>query len=235
MYVFDDTQIGVRDISDPIYAQNVYEWHGGHVYLISDGRDASPTAGIPCPCLLGTDASAANVFFSTVDQLSTQDTDTELDYYDARICTEADPCIKPPPARVECQADACQGSPVPQPPLASAASVTFAGPGNASPGGPAPPAGKVKILSHTVHGSSFLLTVRVPGKGRISISGAGVGALRRSVAGAGTYRFAVSLTAKARASMRRHHRHRLRLKLRVGFTPSGGSPSSASVSVTVRI
>ena len=33
--------------SHPEYAQNVYEWHEGHVYLISDGRDVSSTS-TPC-------------------------------------------------------------------------------------------------------------------------------------------------------------------------------------------
>ena len=43
--------------------------------------------------LRGTDATGANVFFETNDQLTTQDTDTSRDIYDARICTTAEPVL----------------------------------------------------------------------------------------------------------------------------------------------
>jgi NHL repeat len=73
-----------------VEAQNVYEWEAdgkgscgesqGCVYLISDGLDREEGTG-----LIGVDATGDNVFFSTVDELVGQDTDTELDYYDARV------------------------------------------------------------------------------------------------------------------------------------------------------
>jgi hypothetical protein len=239
----DDVQIGTDAQAQPIYAWNVYEWHAGHVHLISDGRDVSLneaqeprcTAG-PVPssvCLLGVDSSGANVFFSTVDPLVPQDTDTELDYYDARICTASDPCIGPPPATVVCHGDACQGTPGAQPPVPVAASVSFTGPGNASPGGSgAVSAAGIKVLSRVVHGSTFLLTVSVPGKGRIAITGAQLRTLRRTVTRAGTYRFAVSLKPRARSALRR--RHTLGVRLRVGFAPAAGRASSALLTLTVK-
>ncbi len=61
-------------------AQNVYEWHEGHVYLISDGKDTAQTLGVSAVTLLGSDASGANVFFSTADRLVFQDTDTGIDF-----------------------------------------------------------------------------------------------------------------------------------------------------------
>ncbi|HEY4897337.1 MAG TPA: hypothetical protein VII01_14765, partial [Solirubrobacteraceae bacterium] len=209
----DDVQIGTDAGGHPIYAQNVYEWHAGHVHLISDGRDVSLNSGqeprctfgaVPSSvCLLGVDSSGANVFFSTVDPLVPQDTDTELDYYDARICTASDPCIGPPAATVVCHADACQGTPGAQPPVPVAASVSFTGPGNASPvGSGAVAAAGIKVLSRVVHGSTFLLTVSVPGRGRIAITGAQLRTLRRTVTRAGTYRFAVSLKPRARSALR---------------------------------
>jgi hypothetical protein len=237
----EDVQITSEE-GRPIYAMNVYEWHEGHVYLISDGRDVSVNNGeaplctpaLSSTCLLGSDASGANVFFSTTDKLVGQDTDTELDYYDARICSSASPCLDQSPSpTVICQEDACQGSPIPQPPLASAASVSFSGPGNASP--PAPtPVGKVKLLRHAVRGSSFLLTVSVPAKGQIAITGNGVGPLRRSLARAGSYRFAVSLTAKARAALHRRHGHKMTIHLHIAYTPASGPPSSANLTLTVK-
>jgi DNA-binding beta-propeller fold protein YncE len=235
----DDVQIANAGSGGAVYAQNVYEWHAGHVYLISDGRDLSIDAGQPSSCLplntsvclLGADRSGANVFFSTVDQLVPQDSDTELDYYDARVCTAADPCITPPAQQTPCSSLACQATAPAAPALLTAASVSFSGPGNASPGAPA--AGKVKVRARTVHGS-FLLQVSVPGAGRIAISGAGLRGLRRSVAHAGTYRFAVSLTAKARAALRHRHGRRMKFRVHVTYQPPGGSSSTASLTLSVK-
>jgi hypothetical protein len=127
-------------------AQNVYEWHDGHVYLISDGRDASRGHFTSCAilglitseCLIGSDGTGANVFFSTADQLVPQDTDTQLDVYDARICTASEPCTGPAAPVASCQGEACHGTPggTPggAPALAGAGSAAFVGPGNlASP------------------------------------------------------------------------------------------------------
>ncbi len=140
----NDVQIATAEAgssSVTAYAQNVYEWDAGHVYLISDGRDVSVNKGSAflCEsqgssvCLLGADSSGANVFFSTADQLVPQDTDTELDYYDARICTTSSPCIAPLVAPATCQGEACHGSPVPAPLAPDAASAVFSGPGNLAP------------------------------------------------------------------------------------------------------
>jgi DNA-binding beta-propeller fold protein YncE len=234
----DDVQIATAE-SGPVYAQNVYEWHAGHVYLISDAQDVSIDAGqsplcfplTTSVCLLGADRSGANVFFSTADRLVAQDTDTELDYYDARVCTATDPCITAPPPSTACDGAACQ-APGPAPPaLLVAASVSFNGPGNASAGTPV--VGKVKVHAHTLHGS-FLLQVSVSGKGRIVVSGAGLRGMRRSVGHAGTYRFAVSLTGKARAALRRRHGRRMKFRVHVSFQPAGGGPSTASLTVSVK-
>jgi hypothetical protein len=83
------------------FAENVYEWeangHGscamedGCVSLISDGLDASEGNGgnanstLSSVELLGSDSTGENVFFTTVDPLVKADTDTQLDYYDARV------------------------------------------------------------------------------------------------------------------------------------------------------
>jgi hypothetical protein len=126
------------------YAQNVYEYHEGHVYLISDGRDVSSGGEIPpCEtsstgrfssvCLAGVDGSGANVFFTTADQLVPGDTDTQVDYYDARVCTTGDPCIQSMTPAVQCEGEACHGAPAGAPSAAGAASAVFSGPGNLAP------------------------------------------------------------------------------------------------------
>jgi hypothetical protein len=129
----------------PIYAQNVYEYHEGHVYLISDGHDTS-VADSPCAveeathgsasCLLGSDASGHNVFFETTDQLVPKDTDTQVDIYDARICEpeHGNPCItEPPPALSPCGGENCHGIPPERSPLLTGGSETFNGKGNIAP------------------------------------------------------------------------------------------------------
>jgi hypothetical protein len=120
-------------------AQNVYEWHEGQVHLISDGRDVNATivaeAGTHSAVnLIGSDATGKNVFFTTADPLVPADTDTQLDFYDARICESSDPCIAPAPAPApECQSEACRGPLATAPTATPPGTGTFAGPGNQKP------------------------------------------------------------------------------------------------------
>jgi DNA-binding beta-propeller fold protein YncE len=123
------------------YAENVYEWHEGQVHLISDGSDtsalsaesdnASPTEGSSSVRLLGSDATGANVFFWTADRLVGRDTDTQLDFYDARVCTASDPCVVGSSAPVSpCVGEGCRGVPGAPPALAAPVSASFSGAGN---------------------------------------------------------------------------------------------------------
>ena len=147
------------------YAENVYEWEqagvgscsagstGGCVFLISDGRDTSVLAsGEACTpkisgvCLLGSDASGVNVFFTTADRLVAADTDTQLDVYDARVCEPeaGDPCIASAPAELPgCLGEACYGIPPQEPAGVSPGSASFSGPGNPPPAAVVKPAAKV--------------------------------------------------------------------------------------------
>jgi hypothetical protein len=129
----NDVQIETGEDGHPIYAQNVYEWHAGHVYLISDGKDTTTIGegGESSVKLLGTDATGANVFFRTADPLVPEDTDTQLDYYDARICTASDPCVAPaPPPLPPCLGEACHGTPAATPLSPNVPTATFGGQGN---------------------------------------------------------------------------------------------------------
>ena len=101
-HALNDVQIAAIDhpfegFIERIYAENVYEWREGQVFLISDGKDTAADVGgrgLSAVKLLGSDGTGANVFFSTADQLVPKDTDTQLDYYDARICApvNGNPC-----------------------------------------------------------------------------------------------------------------------------------------------
>jgi hypothetical protein len=130
-------------VGEQQFAQNVYEYHAGHVSLISDGKDTTHEGGIPGSSpveLLGADTSGANVFFTTFDPLVPEDTDTLRDIYDAHICSVGEPC---PPQRstpAPCEGDACHGSPPGQGAAQTPGSESFNGPGNLTP--PPPPKGK---------------------------------------------------------------------------------------------
>lgn len=129
-YVFFQSSIGLtpqaldhKEIGKfngfPEYAQNIYEYHDGNVYLISDGRDLSERA----VQLAGTDASGDDVFFTTADSLVPQDTDSNVDIYDARV----DGGFPAPVVPALCVADGCQGGLSPAPVLLSPGSEFQAG------------------------------------------------------------------------------------------------------------
>jgi hypothetical protein len=86
---------------------NVYEYHDGLVALISDGHDAVRLARRPATELIGTDESGRDVFFTTADSLVPQDTDTQVDVYDARI----DGGFASPTTPLPCSGDPCQNPP----------------------------------------------------------------------------------------------------------------------------
>jgi hypothetical protein len=129
----DQVQVGVDESAEanPVYAQNVYEYHDGHVYLISDGKDvAQPGKTFASSTeLFGADASGENVFFATSNQLVPQDTDTARDYYDARV-GGGFPFAAPVPG---CQGESCKGEGTAQPQSQSAGSGSFSGPSNPKP------------------------------------------------------------------------------------------------------
>jgi len=107
---------------------NVYEYHGGRVSLISDGQDtATGVTGESMVRLLGTDASGGDVFFTTADRLVGQDGDTSVDIYDARV----DGGFPGPAAPLPCEGEGCQG------PLSGA--PTLLSPGSESQVGSNPP------------------------------------------------------------------------------------------------
>jgi hypothetical protein len=140
-------------------AQNVYEWEAsgtggcgeaaGCVYLISDGRDASEeggSAGVTDSSveLLGSDASGANVFFTTADRLVPADTDSELDYYDARV----DGGFPAPSVQVPCEtSEACHEKGTEPSIEPSLGSSILGGPGNPPTAPFKPPPGKVKTAA----------------------------------------------------------------------------------------
>jgi hypothetical protein len=127
------------------YAQNIYEFEEGRVSLISGGRDVSVVANPTCilfssVCLVGVDVSGDNVFFTTTDRLVAGDTDTQVDFYDARVCSAVSPCVAAgAPEAAGCLGEVCHGVPVVQPGVPGGGSSTLSGLGNVVPGPPSKP------------------------------------------------------------------------------------------------
>ena len=217
----------------PVYAQNVYEYRQGHVYLISDGRDTSTFGGgsfkvtASAVELLGADTNGANVFFTSHDQLAAQETGSQFNIYDARVCTSGDPCVAPPTAAVPCREDACQPPSGPPPSPPAVATITFAGPENP----PAPPKlPSVSVLGKLLRGSTVTLEVAVPGGGALSVGGPGVRTIRRPIARAGTYRLRLELSSRQKRALRSNRR--FELKLTVRYLPATGPPASVTVTLS---
>lgn len=124
---FDQRVVGQNENGEPIYANNVYEYHAGRVSLISDGQDLAYYGLGSVVELLGADVSGGDVFFKTTDRLVGQDTDTNLDIYDARV----DGGFPPPAQPASCSGEACQG------PLGGA--PTLLSPGSEFQAGSSPP------------------------------------------------------------------------------------------------
>ncbi len=102
----------------------VYEYHAGRVWLIS-----SQTG------LIGVSASGGDVFFSTTERLVPQDTDTQVDFYDARVGGG----FPAPVAPAGCVGEGCQGAPSSLPVFGVPSSVVLTGGGNLAPPPVSPP------------------------------------------------------------------------------------------------
>jgi hypothetical protein len=111
-------------------ARNVYEYSEGQVYLVSGGTDTS-TIGLNSPTvrLVGVDASAQNVLFTTASPLVPQQGDTEPGVYDAREGGG----FPAPVLEAGCFGEACRGASAPTPLLQAPASAEQAGGGNLPP------------------------------------------------------------------------------------------------------
>jgi Fibronectin type III domain len=204
---------------------DVYEWEadsagscensadeGGCLYLLSTGKSPDPSN------FADASASGDEAFLFTDQPLVGQDEDQLVDVYDVRV--DGGLASQNPPAAASCDGEECKlpANTSLAPPFV--ASVTFSGPNNQPPsaGSPAKAATVRRTLHATVRTDRFFVSVSAPGKGRITISGAGVRTLGRSVTGAGRYRLRVQLTPTERRLLRR--RHSLRLALRIVYAPS---------------
>lgn len=102
-------------------------------------------------------------------------------------------------------------------------------PGSGTPTGTATAVGKVKVISHKVHGKTATLVVQVPSAGGLTLSGSRVKRVSQQTAKSERVTIKTVLTKAGTASRKRHHH--LSVKLNVAFKPVTGAASAASASV----
>jgi hypothetical protein len=130
---------GSNLISSTIPAcMDVYEWHDGHVSLISSGSDTGPAR------LMFATATGRDVFYYTRQRLVGWDADESIDIYDVRI---GGGFPEPPAAPPACEGEACRGAGTVTPVTPGAGTAAFQGPGSpTSQTPPRCPKGKRKVV-----------------------------------------------------------------------------------------
>jgi hypothetical protein len=212
---FDSTDQVVPGATDGL--QNVYEYENGTTSLISPGDGASPAT------LVDASSSGNDVFFDSYDDVVPPlDSSLESAVWDARVgggfpitSTTEGVCTATPQCRDTGTSSA--GTPT---------IATDSPSGAVSPG----PHSVFSVRSHSLHGSTVRLGIRVRVAGGLTASGHGVKAIHRRVRHAGTVTLALRLSAAAKATL--SHHHRLRLTIHVKFTRASGGSRTIAVHVT---
>jgi hypothetical protein len=184
---------------------NVFEYSGGEPHLLTPGDG-------PAALLVGAGAAGDDVFVATHQELSPQGQGLVFAIYDARVNAES----PPPSVPAECQGEGCRGALPPAPELPGAGSASFEAPGRVSA-----PALKV------VRGSKLQLRLIVPGAGELTVSGRGLGLVKKPAAKAGAT--TVPLKLKPGAERKRNKRGVFRTEAEILFRSATGEASRASV------
>jgi hypothetical protein len=228
--VLDDGTV-IFDTTEPLASgdsnskRDVYAFDGTQATLISGGTSVGNSL------LVSATADGRDIFFVTNDRLVAQDIDNQNDVYDARRGGGI-PAQQKIPALAPCSGEGCLGAPLIPPPPPGAAVVTFGAGGNLSAGTPQSSKVKVSVAHKTVKGSVFNLTVKTANKGRIVASGSGLATVKRTATKAGTYKLTMRLTKAAKRRLRA--KGRVAIKVRLTFTPTAATPSTTTVSLTLK-
>jgi hypothetical protein len=186
---------------------DVYAWHDGRVSLISSGERSFDDQVAPASTGALITASGQDIYFSTTAQLTPSDTDTQVDFYDARI-GGGFPVAQPVAA---CSDDGCQGTPSVPPGASQASSNVPTGQADVPRAAPAfslravSPAQRKRLAStgkltltvtaNTAASLTARATATVAGK-TVSVASA-----RRTLAVPGSVSLVLTLSKKARAQL----------------------------------
>jgi hypothetical protein len=201
---------------------DVYAWNDGELRLVSRGSQGKRTR------FLDATPDGKTVFLATDDPIAPTDNDRAVDVYMTREGAGfgyTPPVVKPPCVGSDCRGAGPSGSAGPV-----AGTVAFAGRGNVS--ATAKPARVSVSKARAVSGGSGVLRVKVPGRGRVRVSGPGVRVLSKAAGKAGTYRVAVRLSKRARQTL--SSKRRLSVRVTVRFTPATGGSRSVRVGMTFK-
>jgi hypothetical protein len=128
--VYEYEPVGVGSCRSPSYGQSASVVFDPAVEacigLISNGTRGSESI------FFDASADGSDVFFTAEDGLVPRDVDNITDMYDARVCTQAEPCVQLPAPSPACMTpDSCRAAPTPEPGVfGSGPTETFAGAGN---------------------------------------------------------------------------------------------------------
>jgi hypothetical protein len=87
------------------------------------------------------------------------------------------------------------------------------------------------MISRTVRARTFPVSVKVPGRGQLTISGRGIRTAHTTVARAGRYSIRVRITRAAGRTLAK--RHKLRLRLQVRYTPPAARAQVAMLALAL--
>lgn len=216
---------------DPLVPQDVngtydlYEWHDGAVSLITSGTFAYDPAD-EAPQVAGVSSSGHDLFFIDFEAHTAQVQERTPALYDARIDGGFPPPASPP---ASCQADACHGTPIAPPSLATPGSGSLTGGDNVAPGTFSVAKPSRAQLATFARTGRVTLRVRVSGDGAVSalakarIAGSTrtVGRASKHVSHAGTTVLSLHLTRAAARQLARAGR--LSVVLTVSFSGAAGT------------
>jgi hypothetical protein len=225
-------RLAPRAFAGDVNCSNVYEYRrngegtAGELHLISDGNDVQNIKGAACGAVFSSLApDASSIFFTTADPLIATDSDGQRDIYDARVLGG----FPVPQAPASCFGEGCHGPASAAPALQSAVSGGLAG----EPPLPAPVAGVAPKLTLTavraLAAGVKQLKVKVPGKGKLTVSGNGLSTRSVTAKGAVTLTIQARLGPKARSRLAAGHAVRVQAKLK--YVMSDGSTLSLTRSV----
>jgi hypothetical protein len=203
--------------------KDVYAYRGGAVRLVSRALPGYSSR------FLEASVDGKAIFFSTDDPISPTDTDKSVDIYVTRVGAGYPYTA---PVRVPaCAGNDCRGPAAPLGPLVLPSTDAVFGSGNVAsrPRVPSPGAPVVKRMT-SVRGSSGALRVRVPVKGRILVTGAGLRPSSVTARAAGSYGVAVRLSSAGRRLLAR--RGRVVVRVSVRLVPREGASRSVRAGLT---
>ncbi len=122
VYEYEQPGIGSCEGSSATFS----EGSDGCVSLVSSGTSSGESA------FMDASENGDDAFFITNARLTAADYDTNLDVYDAHVCSAGAPCLTVPVAPPACSSgDSCKAAPSPQPEIfGPTPSATFSGVGN---------------------------------------------------------------------------------------------------------